>query len=110
MKLKLTINDIIRLSENIEKINKLNISLPINVGFLLIKNKMVCDNIISSFLNECDKKFKDTENFNSSNEEYQNMLREEIEIDLDIIKISNKKMGSFKLPFNIINGLLPVIN
>lgn len=108
--MRLSINEIIKISESIEKINKLNISLPINIGSMLIKNKIICDNVITSFLNECEKKFNNVENFDSTNEEYQNMLKEEVDLELNTINLSNKKYSSIKLPFSIICSLIPLIN
>lgn len=108
--MRLSINEVIKISESIEKINKLNISLPINIGTMLIKNKIICDNAITLFLNECEKKFNNVENFDSTNEEYQNMLKEEINLELSVINLSNKKYSSIKLPFSIICSLVPLIN
>lgn len=108
--MNISIKEVIKISESIENISKLNILIPVNIGYFLIKNKIICDNAINAFLNECDKKFNNVENFDSTNDEYQKMLNNIIDLNLKPINLTNKKYSNIKLPYNIIYGLLPIIN
>ena len=108
--MNLIISDIIKISESIETINKLNINIPVNIGVLLLKNKNLCDSIINNFLNECETKFNNLDKFDSSNEEYNSMLNKDVDIKLFKINLSDDKYYDLSLPLSVISGLIPIIN